>query len=40
MTNDIAPHNSYGIMGQDRGPGADTINVFFPSSSTRQNVVT
>lgn len=40
MTNNITPHNNYGIMGQDRGPGADTINVFFPSSVIRRNVIT
>jgi hypothetical protein len=40
LTNNIAPHNNYGIMGQDRGPGADTINVFFPSSVIRRNVIT
>lgn len=39
MTNNVAPHNNYGIMGQDRGPGADTINVFFPSSVIRRNVI-
>jgi hypothetical protein len=40
LTNNIAPHNNYGIMGQNRGPGADTINVFFPSSIIRRNVIT
>ena len=39
MTNNVAPHNNYGIMGQDRGPGADTINVFFPSAVIRRNVI-
>lgn len=40
MTNNIAPHNNYGIMGQDRGPGADTINFYFPNSVIRRNVIT
>ena len=40
MTNNITSHNNYGIMGQDRGPGADTINVFFPSSVIRRNIIT
>lgn len=39
MTNNVAPHNNYGIIGDGRGPGADTINVYFPNSVIRRNII-
>jgi hypothetical protein len=39
MTNNIAPHNSYGIIGADRMFGSDTINTYFPSSTIRRNII-
>ena len=39
MTNNIVPHNSYGIIGQDRMFGSDTIDNYFPSSTIQRNVI-
>jgi hypothetical protein len=39
MTNNIAPHNSYGIIGASHGSGSDTISTYFPSSTIQRNVI-
>jgi hypothetical protein len=39
MTNNIAPHNSYGIIGASHGSGADTLNTYFPNYVMRRNVI-
>lgn len=39
FTNNIMPHNQYGIKGDGRGSGNDTINAFFPDSTFKRNVI-
>jgi hypothetical protein len=39
FTNNIARHNAYGIIGQDRAPGSSTISTYFPASSIANNVI-
>jgi hypothetical protein len=39
FTNNVAPHNSYGIIGEAMGPGTQTINAFFPGAVVRRNAI-
>jgi hypothetical protein len=39
LTNNVARHNDYGIMGSDHSPGADTISAYFPASQIVANVI-
>lgn len=39
FTNNIAPHNDYGIHGDGRAPGNDSIGHFFPGSSIQRNII-
>jgi hypothetical protein len=39
FTNNLAKHNSYGIIGTGTGVGSDTISRFFPASDIRSNVL-
>jgi hypothetical protein len=38
FTNNVARHNAYGIKGDDRGSGIDTIQAYFPASIFTSNV--
>ena len=37
--NNLLPHNQYGIKGDGRGPGNDTIDTYFPDSVFKKNVI-
>ena len=39
FTNNIAPHNLYGVIGTNHGPGNDSLNVYFPVREFRRNVI-
>jgi hypothetical protein len=39
LTNNIAKHNAFGIIGSGRGIGLDTIRAFFPGSNIANNVL-
>jgi len=39
FTNNIAPHNLYGVFGSGRGSGNDSLNAYFPGSVFRRNVI-
>ena len=39
FTNNVARHNSYGIIGEAQSPGLPTINAFFPGGVIRRNVI-
>jgi hypothetical protein len=39
FTNNVAKHNSYGIIGTGHGVGSDTISSFFPASDIGSNVL-
>jgi hypothetical protein len=39
FTNNLVRHNAYGIIGQDRAPGSDTISAYFPASLIAGNVI-
>jgi glycosyltransferase involved in cell wall biosynthesis len=39
FTNNLVRHNAYGIIGQDRAPGSDTISAYFPASLIVGNVI-
>ncbi|HKG14357.1 MAG TPA: hypothetical protein VKB12_13600, partial [Pyrinomonadaceae bacterium] len=39
FTNNVARHNSYGVIGQDHGPGSETLRAFMPGAVFRRNVV-
>lgn len=39
MTNNVVPHNSYGIIGAGRMFGSDTISNYLPSSTIQRNVI-
>jgi hypothetical protein len=39
FTNNLAQHNSYGFIGQDRAPGAETLRAFMPGAVFRRNVL-
>src|SRR5262249_22736978 len=39
FTNNIAPHNDYGIIGSGHGPGKDSIATFFPGGAFLENVL-
>ena len=37
--NNVAPHNEYGIIGNDSAPGNSTISTYFPAVVLRRNVI-
>jgi hypothetical protein len=37
-TNNVARHNTYGVIGTGHAPGMDTINAFFPNVTMSRNV--
>src|SRR5262249_53886457 len=37
--NNIAPHNTYGVIGTGHGPGNSSIQFFFPGSIFKRNVI-
>jgi hypothetical protein len=39
FTNNIAPHNLYGVIGTNHGPGNDSLDVFFPARDFRRNAI-
>lgn len=39
FTNNLVRLNAYGIIGQDRAPGSDTISAFFPAALVTSNVI-
>src|SRR3989442_13626842 len=39
FTNNIAPHNLYGVFGSGRGSGNDSLNTYFPGRVFRRNVI-
>ncbi|HZT58810.1 MAG TPA: hypothetical protein VFA21_09320 [Pyrinomonadaceae bacterium] len=39
FTNNVARHNSYGVIGQDHGPGSDTLHAYFPAAVFRRNLI-
>jgi hypothetical protein len=39
LTNNVARHNSYGIIGSDHAPGMDSIQAFFPNATIAGNVL-
>ena len=39
FTNNIMPHNEYGVHGDARGTGTDSLNAFFPGYVFRRNVI-
>src|SRR2546422_3874492 len=39
FTNNIAPHNLYGVIGTGHGPGNDSLDVFFPARDFRRNAI-
>jgi PKD repeat protein len=38
-TNNLTPHNSYGIIGSGYGPGRSTLNAFFPGHTFAANLL-
>lgn len=38
-TNNIAPHNRYGVIGTDKGAGQSTISTYFPGAKFKRNVL-
>jgi hypothetical protein len=39
FTNNLAPHNEYGIIGDNTGPGRSTLDRYFPGSICRKNIL-
>jgi hypothetical protein len=39
FTNNIAPHNSYGIIGQNLGSGTDTLRAYMPGAIVAHNII-
>jgi hypothetical protein len=39
FSNNITPHNLYGVIGSNHGSGADTIAYYFPGSVFQRNVI-
>jgi putative Ig domain-containing protein len=39
FTNNVAKHNSYGIIGSDHGVGNDSISAYLPASNITRNVI-
>ena len=39
FTNNIAPHNLYGVIGTNYGPGNSSLNVYFPVREFRRNLI-
>jgi hypothetical protein len=39
FTNNVAKHNTYGIIGTSHGVGNDSISAYFPASTIAQNVL-
>ncbi|MEW6127522.1 MAG: PKD domain-containing protein [Acidobacteriota bacterium] len=38
-TNNLTPHNEYGIIGSGYGPGLSTLNAYFPASTFAKNIL-
>lgn len=39
FTNNVVPHNTYGVIGQDRASGAETLRAYMPGAVFRRNVI-
>jgi hypothetical protein len=39
LTNNLLKHNTYGIMGDGRGYGTDTLNAYFPGALLQRNTL-
>jgi uncharacterized protein (TIGR03437 family) len=39
FTNNITPHNTYGVIGSNSEPGLDTLNRFFPQFKFQSNII-
>jgi hypothetical protein len=39
FTNNIAAHNSYGVIGTNHGPGNDSLDVYFPGRTFLRNAI-
>jgi hypothetical protein len=39
FTNNLVRHNAFGIKGDDRAPGMDTIRAYFPGATISSNVI-
>lgn len=39
FTNNLMPHNSYGVKGDGAGPGAQTLGRYFPGNVFKRNVI-
>ncbi|TLZ54034.1 MAG: hypothetical protein E6K17_08725 [Methanobacteriota archaeon] len=39
FTNNIAPHNLYGVIGTNYGPGNSSLDVYFPVREFRRNLI-
>lgn len=39
FVNNMAPHNKYGIIGSDAGPGRPTLERYFPGATVRKNIM-
>ncbi|HEX8174223.1 MAG TPA: Calx-beta domain-containing protein [Pyrinomonadaceae bacterium] len=39
FTNNIAPHNDYGVKGDDKGSGDSTLNYYFPGAIFLRNLI-
>ncbi|MBC7932686.1 MAG: hypothetical protein H7Z38_19160 [Rubrivivax sp.] len=39
FTNNVLAHNSYGISGQDRASGSDTLRTYMPGALLRRNII-
>ncbi|HYH84250.1 MAG TPA: hypothetical protein VEX60_02140 [Pyrinomonadaceae bacterium] len=39
FTNNLLPHNSYGLIGQDRASGTDTLRAYAPGAIVRRNLI-
>jgi hypothetical protein len=39
FTNNVLPHNAYGVHGDGAGSGTDTLTRYFPGASFRRNVI-
>ena len=39
FTNNIAPHNLYGVIGSGTGSGQDTLNHYFPNATFQGNIL-
>src|SRR5712691_8810672 len=39
FTNNIAAHNSYGVIGTNHGPGNDSLDIYFPGRTFLRNAI-